>query len=171
MRILTDNACPPPINLHQPDTRTLFSMYEQVPVDIRNSSDVRNSVELFQKSPLTAAFYSRENLVIIQNGIRAGVYNKSKNQYIIGIQDRNVIYDIMHTTFERNVRKIESNIPKQIENLNNIVIGYCVNEAFTNAKYYLKYLKTNGQLVMPMTYPVSATTHNSNRTHILPVGI
>tara|TARA_B100000073_G_scaffold285776_1_gene247357 strand:- start:3574 stop:4110 length:537 start_codon:yes stop_codon:yes gene_type:complete len=169
MPILTNDSCPCPKTIPpQPDMKKLFSMYAQVPVDC--SADIRPTIGLYKNTPLQNTYYSNENVQIIQNGIRASVYDKSKGQYIISPQDENVIRDVMYSVFEQTVRGVSSNIPSQINELNQIVIKYCTDTVFQNAQSYMKYIETEGKIVKPMSYPIMSSTRDS-QTYVLPVGV
>jgi hypothetical protein len=86
-------------------------------------------------SPLSKAFFSKENINIIQNGIRAGVYNMSNQQFVIGTQS----YD-----------------GQQINDLNQMVLDYCVPRVYGEAKGYMKYVYDASTLAVPMAHPLSS---------------
>ena len=168
MSILTDKTTPVCKSFHQPNMCGLFSMYAQVPVD--NYADIRNPVELHKNTQLYKAYYSPENMSIIQNGIRAGVYTLSKEQYVISPQDPTVIAEVMHSVFTQNVRGQSADITNQINTLNKEVIGYCADAVFASAKNYIRFIGTTGKVVTPMAHPIMSTVRDS-RTYVLPVGI
>ena len=41
-------------------------------------------------TPMSIAFFSKQNMQILQNGVRANVYKESDGQYLIGLQDYNI---------------------------------------------------------------------------------
>ena len=66
--------------ISQPDTKSLFSMYDQ---NKRNKTSFRDALKgSKEESPLSSAFFSKENVQIIQNGLRAGVYEMSDKKFI-----------------------------------------------------------------------------------------
>ena len=74
------------VNAKYPKTSDLFQMYDKIPVN--QCSTFRDPTEgLWDNTDLSKTFFSAENMGIIQNGIRAGVYKKSNGQYIISDQD------------------------------------------------------------------------------------
>jgi hypothetical protein len=74
------------VDIKTPNTSTLFEMYDKIPAN--QCATFRNPTEgLWTDTNLSRAFFSSQNIKILQNGIRAGVYYKSNNQYTIGPQD------------------------------------------------------------------------------------
>ena len=68
------------VNIKTPNTSNLFAMYDKIPAN--QCTTYRNPTEgLWDNTALSNAFFSAENMVIIQNGIRAGVYQKSNGQF------------------------------------------------------------------------------------------
>ena len=65
-------------------------------------------------STLSKAFFSKQNMQIIQNSIRATVYARSNNQHIIGQQDTINLQIIMRSIFLQYTRSISTNITQQI---------------------------------------------------------
>ena len=45
----------------------------------------------WENNMLSYAFFSKENIQILQNGIRAGVYNKSGGTYLISAQNQDTV--------------------------------------------------------------------------------
>ena len=69
------------IDIKTPNTSALFQMYDKIPAN--QCVTFRNATEgLWSQTPLSQAFFSQQNIQIIQNGIRAGVYNRSNGQYV-----------------------------------------------------------------------------------------
>ena len=64
------------------------------------------------------AFFSAENIQIIQNAIKAGVYHGSKSQFVIGNQDEDTLKIIMRSTFLQYSSNNPVNITQQIQSLN-----------------------------------------------------
>ena len=144
------------INIKSPNTSTLFQMYDKIPAN--QCVTFRNATEgLWNETPLSQAFFSRENIQIIQNGIRAGVYNRSNGQYIVGPQDCDSIKIIMRSVFLQYSANQPFNIPQQIEELNKIVLNYCIQQVYSEAQGYIKYIDDASTLVIPIAHPVQAS--------------
>ena len=69
------------VNVLEPemDTDALFKMYDKMPVNV--PATFRDATKgVWCENNLSKAFFSKENMQIIQNGIKAGVYRKSNEQ-------------------------------------------------------------------------------------------
>ena len=68
------------VDIKSPNTSSLFEMYDKIPAN--QCATFRNATEgLWDETILSNAFFSQENIKILQNGIRAGVYKRS-NEWI-----------------------------------------------------------------------------------------
>jgi len=144
------------VNIKSPNTSTLFQMYDKIPAN--QCVTFRNATEgLWNETPLSQAFFSRENLQIIQNGIRAGVYQRSNGQYVIGPQDCDSLKIVMRSVFLQHSANQPFNIPQQIEELNKIVLNYCIQQVYSEAQGYMKYVDDVSTLVVPIAHPVQAS--------------
>ena len=78
------------VNLIQPpDMSIQMKMVEKIMVT-NKSTDYRNATSgVFEDNPLASVFFSAGNIQTLQNGIRAGVYEKSKGLYVIPNQNIN----------------------------------------------------------------------------------
>ena len=143
-----------------PDISNLFAMYDKIPAN--QCVTFRNATEgLWSSTPLSQAFFSEQNIQIIQNGIRAGIYNKSNGQYVIGPQDCDSLKIIMRSVFLQHSANQSHNISTQISDLNKIVLNYCIQQVYSEAQGYLKYMDDVSTLVIPIAHPVM--TNNTDR--------
>ena len=147
------------VNIKSPDTSALFKMYDKIPAN--QCVTFRNPTEgLWNETPLSQAFFSQENIQIIQNGIRSGVYKRSNGQYVIGVQDCDSIKIIMRSVFLQYSANKPSSIPQQIIELNNIVLNYCVQQVYSEAQGYMKYIDDVSTLAVPIAHPVQASNND-----------
>ena len=87
------------VNIMEPDPNVQFSFHDKIACDSK-ASDFRDAMKgNWKDSPLSLAFFSAQNIQSLQNGIRAGVYHKSKGQYVIGPQCVDTLKIIMRSTF------------------------------------------------------------------------
>jgi hypothetical protein len=103
-----------------PDLCNLFAMYDKIPAN-QCATFREPTLGQWDETPLSKTFFSKENIQIIQNGIRAGVYEKSNGQYTIGNQDCDALKIIMRSVFLQNAANQPMNIASQVEELNKIV--------------------------------------------------
>jgi hypothetical protein len=143
------------VDIKTPNTSQLFQMYDKIPAT--QCVSFRNATEgLWTETHLSQAFFSQENIQILQNGIRAGVYHRSKGQYLIGPQDGDSLKIVMRSIFLQNAANQPHNIPQQIEQLNNMVLNYCIQQVYAEAQSYIKYIDDVSTLVVPISHPVMA---------------
>ena len=143
------------VDIKSPNTSELFQMYDKIPAN--QCVSFRNATEgLWTETYLSQAFFSQQNIQILQNGIRAGIYHKSNGQYIIGPQDCDALKIIMRSVYLQHAANQSNNIPQQITELNKIVLDYCIKQVYGEAQGYMKYIDDVSTLVVPISNPVMA---------------
>jgi len=148
------------VNIKSPNTSKLFTMYDKIPAN--QCSTFRNPTEgLWDETYLSKAFFSHQNIQILQNGIRAGVYHRSNGQYVIGPQDCDALKIVMRSVFLQYASNQNKNISEQIEALNQMVLNYCIQQVYGEAQGYMKYVDDVSTLVVPIAHPVMA--NNTDR--------
>jgi hypothetical protein len=147
------------VNILQPDTKAQFAMYDKIPA--HQPSAYRDALQgNWKDSPLSLAYFSKQNITMIQNGIRRGVYEKSKGEYLIGYQSEDVLKVIMRSTFLQYSANMPDKIPDQIKALNKIVLDYCIKQVYGEAQGYQQYLYDASTLVTPIEHPVLSSTED-----------
>jgi hypothetical protein len=147
------------VDIKSPNTSTLFQMYDKIPAN--QCVTFRNATEgLWTSNSLSNAFFSQQNIQIIQNGIRAGVYHRSNGQYTIGPQDCDSLKIVMRSVFLQYSANQPNNITEQISQLNKIVLEYCIQQVYSEAQGYMKYINDASTLVVPISHPVMANEND-----------
>ena len=139
-----------------PDISNLFAMYDKIPAN-QCSTFQEPTLGLWNETSLSLTFFSEKNIQILQNGIRAGVYERSNGQYVIGQQDCDSLKIIMRSVFLQHAANQNRNISGQVAELNKIVLDYCIQQVFNEAQGYMKYLYDVSTLVVPIAHPVQAS--------------
>jgi hypothetical protein len=143
------------VDIKTPNTSDLFQMYDKIPAN--QCTTFRNATEgLWTENSLSQTFFSLQNLQIIQNGIRAGVYKRSNGQYLIGPQDCDSLKIIMRSVFLQYSANQPNNISQQVAELNKMVLDYCIQQVYSEAQGYMKYIYDVSTLVVPIAHPVMA---------------
>ena len=87
-KILTEDYYNGRVNImEKKDPDAVFKMQERI--GIKNKSTTYFSALAgndWEENVLSKVFFSKENIQILQNGLRAGVYKKSNNEFMIGPQ-------------------------------------------------------------------------------------
>ena len=148
------------VDIKTPNTSTLFEMYDKIPAN--QCVTFRNPTEgLWTDTDLSQVFFSQQNIQILQNGIRAGIYHRSNGQYVIGPQDCDSLKIIMRSVFLQYSANQPNNISEQITELNKIVLDYCIQQVYSEAQGYMTYVNDVSTLVVPIERPVM--TSNNDR--------
>jgi hypothetical protein len=141
------------VDLLSPNTNILFSMTDRMPVD--KCSSFRDAMNgNWTNTILSDLFFSSENICILQNALKAGVYKLSNGQYIIGNQSGDELKIIMRSIYLQNSKNQPHNLTQQIEALNKMVLEYAIPQVYGEAKAYMKYQLDASTLVVPIEHPV-----------------
>lgn len=144
------------VDIKSPSTQNLFNLYDKIPA--HQCTTYRNPLEgMLEDTVLSNAYFSRENLEIIQNAIRKGIYDKTNGQHIIANQDCDALKTIMRGVFLEHSANQPNNITQQIVELNKMVINFCVQQIYSELRAYLKYLHDASTLVVPIAHPIMST--------------
>ena len=151
------------VDIKTPNTSKLFDLYDKIPA--HQCTTFRNPTDgLWDETSLSTSYFSLENIKILQNGIRAGVYHKSNGQYLIGPQDCDSLKIIMRSVFLQNSSNQPTNIPRQIEELNKMVLNFCIQQVYSEAQGYMKYIDDASTLVVPIAHPVMTSNNDRELT-------
>jgi hypothetical protein len=149
------------VDIKTPNTSNLFQMYDKIPAN--QCTTYRDATEgIWIETQLSKVFFSKENIQILQNGIRAGVYKRSNGQYIIGQQDCDALKIIMRSVYLQHSSNQTSNISQQVNQLNKMVLDYCIQQVYGEAQGYLKYIDDASTLVVPLAHPVMTSNNDKD---------
>jgi hypothetical protein len=129
---------------------------------LKDSRSVYDNLKYTQQNTaLSNLYFSSKNMAIIQNAIRANVYKVSDEKYIIDEQNTDVLNIIMRSIYLQNSLNQTDNLTKQIEDLNKIVIDYCVPMVLSEVESYMKYKRDASTLAVPLSNPISVYTNKT----------
>jgi hypothetical protein len=141
------------VNILGPNTDIRFSMSDRIPID--QATSFRDAMTgNWNNTILSDTFFSGQNIKIIQNAIRVGVYKRSNGNYIIGEQNYDELKIIMRSIFLQHSKNLAINIREQIETLNKLVLDYSINQVYGEAEGYMKYKRDASTLVVPIAMPI-----------------
>ena len=137
---------------------TMFSIREH---DVVKSTDYTDAMlGNWTDTPLSLAFFSGKNIDILQNGLRAGVYNMSNGKYIIDRQNENELKIIMRSVFLQHSKNRPDEITKQIEILNKKVLDYAIGQVYGEVIGYNYYRKDITTINLPPEPPKLSRPNN-----------
>jgi hypothetical protein len=148
------------VNILGPNIDKRFDMSDRIPINSTKYSYRDAMTGNWYDTELSKAFFSGRNIQIVQNGIRAGVYNKSNHQYIVGEQCIDELQIIMRSIFLQYAKNLCNDIPCQIHDLNKIVLDYSINQVYGEADGYMKYKRDASTLVVPIALPIMSSTND-----------
>ena len=144
------------INIMGPNISTKFSMMDKIPLNTR--TDYTNVLTgTFERNSLSDTFFSQNNIEVIQNGIKKGVYDRSNGKIIVGNQPTDQIVSVMRSMFYQHSKNLDTNISQQVQELNNYVLQFCINNVYVEAVAYLKYREDASRMHMPMSAPIHSS--------------
>lgn len=140
--------------IQEPSANIRFQMQEKIAVKNKATAYREALTGTWENNILSQVFFSVENIQILQNGIRAGVYQKSNGQINVPPQNIDSLKIIMRSTYMQYAEHIPNNTKQEIQRLNNIVLDYCVKSVHGEAIGYLKYCQDQSSLIVPFDRPV-----------------
>lgn len=143
-----------------------FQLSDKIP--IKESVSFRDALTgQWTDSLLSCTFFSGENIEILQNAIKQGVYKKSNGQYVIGRQNCSELKIIMRSIFLQHANNLPSDIKYQIITLNKLVTDFAIEQVYKEAVAYIKYKYDASTLSVPIAPPVN-TSPKTNTLELQP---
>ena len=142
------------VQIAEPSETAIFDMQERINVKNKTTEYREALTGNLESSMLSKAFFSEKNIQIIQNGIRAGVYERSKGEIIPAPQNIENIKIIMRSIFLQYAENYPQDVTGQIKRLNDLVLDYAVNNVYNESVAYVNYIKDQSSLVTPMERPL-----------------
>ena len=136
--------------IEEQDPKAQFQLFEKVAIK-NKATEYRAPLEgVWENNVLSQAFFSKENIQILQNGLRAGVYHLSKNKFFIPPQNQDQLKIVMRSTYLQYAKHQPTDIAGQIKELNDMVLDYCVPYVYNECVAYMKYLQDQSTIAIPL---------------------
>ena len=116
---------------------------------------------------LSCAFFSEENIQILQNAIRKGVYDRSNGQYLIAPQNCDELKIIMRSLYLQHANNLPIDLKYQIIKLNKLVTEFAIEQIYKEAISYIKYKYDASTISVPISTPVN-TSPKTNTLELQP---
>ena len=140
--------------IEQSDPTIQFKMQERI--GLKNKSTGYLSALAgndWEENVLAQVYFSAGNVQILQNGVRAGVYNMSNKKFVIPPQNIDNLKIIMRSIYMQYAQHFPTGITAQVERLNKLVLDYAVPNTFNEAVGYIKYREDISTLAVPFDLP------------------
>ena len=136
---------------------TQFNFADKIP--IKQCAGYRDPLNgTWTGSLLSTMFFSGENMNILQNTIKKGVYDRSNKQFVIGNQNCDELKIIMRSIYLQHCNNLPVDIKFQVQQLNNLVTNYAINQVYKEAIGYMKYKYDASTLVVPISTGVNTSS-------------
>ena len=147
------------VDINGPNIETKFSMVDKIPVNT-NTNYLNSLTGNMERSILSDAYFSLDNIETIQHGIRRGVYNKSNGTILIDNQSRDNIVTVMRAMYLQYSKNLDTKLNEQVNELNNYVLNFCIPKVYSEAIAYLKYKQDASTMHVPMSAPIYSSKTN-----------
>ena len=127
------------LDIESPSPSAQFALFDRIPISSQCTSFTDAMTGNWNDTPMSLAFFSDKNMQIIQNGIRAGVYNQSGGIYLESAMNQ------------------PTNITEQIESLNTLVCNWCIPRLISEARAYLNYKRDVSNMYTLIPPPTLST--------------
>lgn len=142
------------VNIAEPEDPTVrFRMHERIANKNKASNYFDALTGNLEWNVLAQVYFSAENIQIIQNGIRAGVYHMSSGKINIPPQNIDTLKIIMRSIYLQHATHSPDDITGQVSTLNRMVWDYAIPSVYNEAIGYMKYTQDQSTLVVPMEMP------------------
>jgi len=108
---------------------------------------------ILEENAVTTVLFSKMNMRVLQDGIRYGVYQRTKQ--MIGEQSPNELYVVMRSIMLQyaNFQTSSDAIVEEIRRLNTKILIYCIENVSSNVLQKVQYLKDIQNLPVPIDRP------------------
>jgi len=130
-----------------------FKMHERIANKNKASNYFDALTGNLEWNVLAQVYFSAENIQIIQNGLRAGVYMMSNKNINVPPQNIDTLKIIMRSIYLQHARHLPEDITGQVESLNKLVLDFAVPSVYNEAIGYMKYTQDQSSLVVPLEHP------------------
>lgn len=116
-----------------------FPLYENIGQKTDNFKI--NALQGIQiQSPLSVVYFSQENINSVQKKLRYYVWLRSGKKFVVDKQDELELKIVMRSIYLQYARNLLYDISGQIEQLNQLVLEWCIPRVITEVQQYLYYL-------------------------------
>uniref|UniRef100_A0A6C0K6N4 Minor capsid protein P8 central region domain-containing protein n=1 Tax=viral metagenome TaxID=1070528 RepID=A0A6C0K6N4_9ZZZZ len=113
------------------------------------------TVRIHAPTALNQAFFSEENIELLQQEIRYRVWVKSENKHIIDRQRADELKTIMRSYYLQYSENNPGNEANELEMLNERVLTYCVNDILGSINTFLYHRKETLDFPAPISNPIN----------------
>ena len=131
--------------------------FDSIPMFRENNNNNNNNnykdkavSNIQQKTLLSEMFFSEENINNLHNIIRYRIYNMTDNKHIISRQSDADLKIVMRSYYLQYSKHNPNEIKKQIQELNEMVLAYCIPQIYNELIQHIGYVNDIQQLPTPI---------------------
>lgn len=110
------------------------------------------------QTKLSLVFFSEVNMERVQDMIRFNVWSKSDKQFVIGKQSNIELSIVMRAIYLQHAKNLDCKIAEQVQELDDLVINFCVPKIINEVIQYNGYLRQLEYLPIPEDRPVNLSS-------------
>lgn len=126
--------------------------------DVKEDFQYETMVGIYEPTQLNKLYFSRDNLDIVQNMIRYGVWKQSGEKYVIDRQSDVEIQIVMRSIFLQHSPNLNEKIKDQIAYLDKKVAEWCIPKIIAEVQQYVGYINDIEKLPMPIDRPLNLSS-------------
>lgn len=126
--------------------------------DVKSNFQYETMIGIYEPTQLNKLYFSRENLEIIQNMIRYGVWIQSDKKYKIDRQSDVELQIVMRSVFLEHSPNLNEKIKEQILYLDKKVADWCIPKIISEIQQYVGYINDIEKLPMPIDRPLNLSS-------------
>ena len=113
----------------------------------------------WEATPLSTAYFSRDNIETVQNSIRKAVFERSQPKgYVIDKQSVDDLKIIMRAMYYQYSRNLPDDIAGQIADLNHKVVEWSAPHILSAVDHYFYYINDISHMPVPLAQPKSLSS-------------
>ena len=146
--------------------RGTFSMHDGGSSEVPFAQQALQSIQT--DTPLNQAFFHEKNQRVLQNALRYRIYEKTDRKHIISDQDTTQLQIVMRSIFLQYALNLKTDIAKQVSDLNERVLEYCVPIVYSNLLQYIGYKNDISRLPEPLAHAMNVSAKGSKTLTMFP---
>jgi hypothetical protein len=136
--------------------RLFNTHYEDPRLEYGSTFKQQATIRIHTCTPLNQAFFSEENIDLLQSELRYRVWLKSDKKHIIDTQRPDELKTIMRSYYLQYAGNIPGREAEEINELNERVLAFCVSDVLGSINMFLHNRKEVLDFPSPISNPVNA---------------
>lgn len=125
-------------------------------------ADVNDTIKNRQSSQVSALFFSKMNVDLLQDALRYRVWVETAGRHVIDRQSDTELLLVMRGMFLQEGKNLPYDIKFQVRQLNSFVLDFCVQRVVSEIGMYMRYRHDIANLPVPIDHAPLASTKGLN---------